>query len=190
MLLWYISVYLLLFKQLLLLLYHFYYSLHQLGQVSFLACCQSNSNGINNSLLIRGATHRVRSMTLLLVRYLSNNNPSSSTRPLDRTSEHPPDDHGGCHPVLVVECRSYDYRNVTASNLTSAPTTNSFPGLIVYTLGTGFSPIARSLVTFLVETHHVDDVERALQLTDLEPSVSVGAGRPVLGTADRHRRRR
>lgn len=57
---------------------------------------------------------------------------------------------------------------------------NSPRGLIVYTLGTGFPPIIRSLVTFLVESHHeskTSDIARLYALI----SVLEGIGSLLAG---------
>jgi len=57
---------------------------------------------------------------------------------------------------------------------------NYCEGLIVYTFGTGFSPIVRSLATFLVESHHANktsDIGRLYALI----SVMEGIGSLLAG---------
>jgi hypothetical protein len=57
---------------------------------------------------------------------------------------------------------------------------NYSKGLIVYTLGTGFTPIVRSLVTFLVESHHASKTSDIARLYALI-SVMEGIGSLVAG---------
>lgn len=59
-------------------------------------------------------------------------------------------------------------------------TLNPSPGLVVYTFGTGFPPVVRSLVTSLVESHHESrssDIGRLYALI----SVLEGIGNLIAG---------
>jgi membrane protein YqaA with SNARE-associated domain len=76
--------------------------------------------------------------------------------------------------AFLIIGKHYVYKNLIDT------IANSPRGLIVYTLGTGFPPIIRSLVTFLVESHHeskTSDIARLYALI----SVLEGIGSLLAG---------
>jgi hypothetical protein len=69
---------------------------------------------------------------------------------------------------------------VTSTALSRLKTNELSLGLIVYTLGTGFQPVVRSLITHLVESHHASnksDIGRLYALI----SVIEGLGSLIAG---------